>query len=63
MDETTPPAIGAYTIIRMLEEETRSRVYLGKRLVSSKGYVTIHVYDIPLVTDELRAAFLARAFE
>jgi Rad3-related DNA helicase/serine/threonine protein kinase len=61
MDETTPHAIGSYTIIRQLGDEARNRTYLGKHPMSNKGYVTIRVYDIPLETNELRDAFLSRA--
>ncbi len=61
MDETAPQAIGPYTIIRLLGEETQSHTYLGKHPVGSKGYVTIRVYAVPLATDELRESFLSRA--
>src|SRR5436309_2843050 len=61
MGDAAPQHIGSFAIIRLLHDGPDGSVYLGKHQVRTKNYITIHVYPLPLTTDEAREAFLTRA--
>ena len=61
MGDAAPQHIGSFAIIRLLHDGPDASVYLGKHQVRTKNYITIHVYPLPLTTDEAREAFLTRA--
>ena len=61
MGDAGPQQIGSYAIIRLLNESTTCRTYLGKGEQRRKKYIILKLFSIPLATHEAKEAFLSHA--
>ncbi|HKV00664.1 MAG TPA: protein kinase, partial [Ktedonobacteraceae bacterium] len=61
MGDAGPQQIGSYAIIRLLNESTTCRTYLGKGEQRRKKYIILKLFSIPLATNEAKEAFLSHA--
>ncbi|HEU0002013.1 MAG TPA: helicase C-terminal domain-containing protein, partial [Ktedonobacteraceae bacterium] len=61
MGDVTPSEIGPFAIIRLLHDSPLESVYLGKQQGRAKNYSTIHIFHVPLATNEEKENFLAHA--
>lgn len=61
MGDAGPQQIGPYTSIRLLNESSIGRTFLGKDEQRKKRYIILKIFNIPLATRNAREAFLAHA--
>src|SRR5260221_3855775 len=61
MGDAGPQQIGSYAIIRLLNESTTCRTYLGKGEQRRRKYIILKLFSIPLATHEAKEAFLSHA--